>query len=157
MWNAYRHSIIFNAFEHIKQNQKHHHHATETHTCTDIVQLEECGQRGVGLWSRGREPIARWKSDNIVPVITARKQASAHEQNGAIGPPSYPPRPQVGPITSQLLGVGEKTKISRTNLMHSHCMKDKECADEHKCGCGRWAGIVLREWVDVFFPSSFIP
>lgn len=32
------------------------------------------------------------------------------------------PLPLVWPITSQLLGVGEETTISRTSLMHSHCM-----------------------------------
>lgn len=51
-----------------------------------------------------------------------RKQASAHEQTAHLSLPVTLPLPLVQPIISQLLGVGGKTKISRTSLMHSHCI-----------------------------------
>lgn len=61
------------------------------------------------------------------------------------------PLPLVEPITSQLLGIWAKSKISRTSLVHSLLYKEhKESADQHKHGWGHWAETEQKASMDVF-------
>lgn len=76
-------------------------------------------------WLQGaqREYQSWDENHNIVPVIKQGKQARAHER-AQFAPPSYPPPPTgLSNHISVAMCGGRETKISRTSLMHSYCMK----------------------------------
>lgn len=76
-------------------------------------------------WLQGaqREYQSWDENHNIVPVIKQGKQARAHER-AEFAPPSYPPPPTgLSNHISVAMCGGRETKISRTSLMHSYCMK----------------------------------
>lgn len=103
--------------------------------------------RNVSKWGgRERVPIVRWKSDNIVLVIKAKKTSQRAWADWVFVPPSYPPPPTVQPIRSQLLGVGGKSKNSRTSLMHSLCIKNiKKAQTSTSHSWGHWAETKQKE------------
>lgn len=82
--------------------------------CATAVKWLQGAQRECQSWD---------ENHNIVPVIKQGKQARAHER-AEFAPPSYPPPPTgLSNHISVAMCGGRETKISRTSLMHSYCMK----------------------------------
>lgn len=80
-------------------------------------------------------------------------------RRGAFVPPNYPPPPtELANHVSVARYRRGKTKISRTSLMHSFCVKNiKKSAERHKRGWGRWAEPKQRGWMFSTLPLHHIP
>lgn len=114
--------------------------------------LLECGY-GAG-WGV-RVPIVRWKSDNIVHVIRAKKTSQSAWADWVVVPPSCLPPPPGPANHSPVARYRRKTNISRTSLMHTLCIMNIKKVQTSTSVVGAAGRRLSRERGWMFF--SFLP